>query len=41
LSCLPSKGGVASMTLPIARDLACNGIHNMTTAPGILGAPMR
>ena len=28
------------MTLPIARDLARNGIHNMTIAPGIFGTPM-
>src|SRR4051812_8704861 len=30
-----SKGGVVGMTLPIARDLARNGIRNMTIAPGI------
>lgn len=35
-----SKGGVVSMTLPIARDLARNGIRNMTIAPGIFGTPM-
>ena len=28
------------MTLPIARDLARNGIRNMTIAPGIFGTPM-
>ena len=28
------------MTLPIARDLARNGIHNMIIAPGIFGTPM-
>ncbi len=33
-----SKGGVVGMTLPIARDLARNGIRNMTIAPGIFGA---
>jgi NAD(P)-dependent dehydrogenase (short-subunit alcohol dehydrogenase family) len=32
-----SKGG---MTLPIARDLARNGVRNMTIAPGIFGTPM-
>ena len=35
-----SKAGVAGMTLPIARDLARNGIRNMTIAPGIFGTPM-
>jgi NAD(P)-dependent dehydrogenase (short-subunit alcohol dehydrogenase family) len=35
-----SKGGVVGMTLPIARDLARNGIRNMTSAPGIFGTPM-
>ena len=35
-----SKGGVVGMTLPIARDLARNGIRNMTIAPGIMGTPM-
>lgn len=35
-----SKGGVIGMTLPIARDLARNGIRNMTIAPGIFGTPM-
>ena len=34
-----SKGGVVGMTLPIARDLARNGIRNMTIAPGIFGTP--
>ena len=28
------------MTLPVARDLARNGIRNMTIAPGIIGTPM-
>ena len=28
------------MTLPIARDLARNGIRNMTIAPCIFGTPM-
>ena len=35
-----SKGGVVGMTLPIARDLARNGVRNMTIAPGIFGTPM-
>jgi NAD(P)-dependent dehydrogenase (short-subunit alcohol dehydrogenase family) len=35
-----SKGGIAGMTLPIARDLARSGIRNMTIAPGIFGTPM-
>jgi NAD(P)-dependent dehydrogenase (short-subunit alcohol dehydrogenase family) len=35
-----SKGGIVGMTLPIARDLARNGIRNCTIAPGIFGTPM-
>ncbi len=35
-----SKGGVVGMTLPIARDLARDGIRNVTIAPGIFGTPM-
>ena len=35
-----SKGGVVGMTLPIARDLARNGVRVMTIAPGIFGTPM-
>lgn len=35
-----SKGGIVGMILPIARDLARNGIRNMTIAPGIFGTPM-
>jgi NAD(P)-dependent dehydrogenase (short-subunit alcohol dehydrogenase family) len=35
-----SKSGVVGMTLPIARDLARNGVRNMTIAPGIFGTPM-
>lgn len=35
-----SKGGVVSMTLPIARDLARHGIRVMTVAPGIFETPM-
>ncbi|VGO07436.1 3-hydroxyacyl-CoA dehydrogenase @ 17hydroxysteroid dehydrogenase type 10 (HSD10)-like [plant metagenome] len=35
-----SKAGVVGMTLPIARDLARNGIRCVTIAPGIFGTPM-
>jgi NAD(P)-dependent dehydrogenase (short-subunit alcohol dehydrogenase family) len=35
-----SKGGVAALTLPAARDLARNGIRVVTIAPGIFGTPM-
>jgi NAD(P)-dependent dehydrogenase (short-subunit alcohol dehydrogenase family) len=35
-----SKGGVVSMTLPIARELARFGIRVMTIAPGIFMTPM-
>lgn len=35
-----SKGGVAAMTLPIARDLARSGIRVVTIAPGIFDTPM-
>lgn len=35
-----SKGGIAAMTLPLARDLASSGIRVMTIAPGILDTPM-
>ena len=35
-----SKGGVASMTLPIARDLGPLGIRVNTIAPGVFGTPM-
>ena len=31
-----SKGGVAAMTLPLARDLASHGIRTVTIAPGLL-----
>jgi NAD(P)-dependent dehydrogenase (short-subunit alcohol dehydrogenase family) len=40
MACVASEGGVVGMTLPIARDLARNGIRNMPTAPGIFGTPM-
>jgi NAD(P)-dependent dehydrogenase (short-subunit alcohol dehydrogenase family) len=35
-----SKGGVVSMTLPIAREMARYGIRVMTIAPGIFDTPM-
>lgn len=35
-----SKGGVAAMTLPIARELAADGIRVMTIAPGLFHTPM-
>jgi len=35
-----SKGGVAALTLPLARDLAGFGIRVMTIAPGIFMTPM-
>jgi NAD(P)-dependent dehydrogenase (short-subunit alcohol dehydrogenase family) len=35
-----SKGGVVGMTLPIARDLARNGIRVVTIAPGIFETAM-
>lgn len=35
-----SKGGVISMTLPLARELARFGIRVMTVAPGIFVTPM-
>ncbi len=35
-----SKGGVASMTLPMARDLSDKGIRVVTIAPGIFATPM-
>jgi NAD(P)-dependent dehydrogenase (short-subunit alcohol dehydrogenase family) len=35
-----SKGGVAGMTVPAARDLASYGIRVMTIAPGIVDTPM-
>ncbi|PRD64515.1 3-hydroxyacyl-CoA dehydrogenase [Malikia granosa] len=35
-----SKGGIVSMTLPIARELAHSGIRVMTIAPGIMETPM-
>lgn len=35
-----SKGGIVSMTLPIARELAVHGIRVMTIAPGLFHTPM-
>ncbi|WLR95500.1 3-hydroxyacyl-CoA dehydrogenase [Shinella zoogloeoides] len=35
-----SKGGVAAMTLPIARELARHGIRVVSIAPGIFQTPM-
>lgn len=35
-----SKGGVAALTMPAAREFAQFGIRVMTIAPGIFGTPM-
>lgn len=35
-----SKGGIAAMTLPAARDLAQYGVRVLTIAPGIMDTPM-
>ncbi|TGG90609.1 SDR family NAD(P)-dependent oxidoreductase [Natronospirillum operosum] len=35
-----SKGGIVSMTLPLARELAAQGIRVMTIAPGLFRTPM-
>lgn len=35
-----SKGGVASMTLPVARDLARDGIRCVAIMPGLFSTPM-
>lgn len=35
-----SKGGIAALTLPLARDLARHGIRVMTIAPGLFDTPM-
>jgi NAD(P)-dependent dehydrogenase (short-subunit alcohol dehydrogenase family) len=35
-----SKGGVAALTLPAAREFAAFGIRVMAIAPGIFGTPM-
>lgn len=35
-----SKGGVASLTLPAARELASSGVRVMTIAPGLFETPL-
>jgi NAD(P)-dependent dehydrogenase (short-subunit alcohol dehydrogenase family) len=35
-----SKGGVAAMTLPAARELARHGVRVVAIAPGVFGTPM-
>jgi NAD(P)-dependent dehydrogenase (short-subunit alcohol dehydrogenase family) len=35
-----SKGGIVSMTLPAARDLASRGVRVMTVAPGLFDTPL-
>jgi NAD(P)-dependent dehydrogenase (short-subunit alcohol dehydrogenase family) len=35
-----SKGGIAAITLPIARELAKSGVRVMTIAPGIFDTPL-
>jgi NAD(P)-dependent dehydrogenase (short-subunit alcohol dehydrogenase family) len=35
-----SKGGLAAMTLPLARDLAQHGIRVVTVAPGLFETPL-
>jgi NAD(P)-dependent dehydrogenase (short-subunit alcohol dehydrogenase family) len=35
-----SKGGIVGLTLPIARDLARDGIRVMTIAPGLFDTPL-
>ena len=35
-----SKGGIVSMTLPIARELAQAGIRMVTIAPGVFDTPL-
>ena len=35
-----SKGGIVSMTLPAARDLASRGIRVVTIAPGLFNTPL-
>jgi NAD(P)-dependent dehydrogenase (short-subunit alcohol dehydrogenase family) len=35
-----SKGGIASMTLPVARELARHGIRVVAIAPGVFQTPM-
>ena len=35
-----SKGGIVGMTLPMARDLAIEGIRVVTIAPGLFNTPL-
>lgn len=35
-----SKGGIVSMTLPLARDLAQHGVRVCTIAPGLFATPL-
>lgn len=35
-----SKGGIVSMTLPLAREFASKGIRVNTIAPGLIGTPL-
>jgi NAD(P)-dependent dehydrogenase (short-subunit alcohol dehydrogenase family) len=35
-----SKGGIASMTLPLAREFASSGVRVMTIAPGLFATPL-
>jgi len=35
-----SKGGIVSMTLPLARDLAADGVRVVTIAPGLFQTPL-
>lgn len=35
-----SKGGIAAMTLPMAREFASSGIRVMTIAPGLFDTPL-
>ena len=35
-----SKGGIAALTLPLARELAAFGIRCVTIAPGIFQTPL-
>ncbi|HEY2053630.1 MAG TPA: SDR family NAD(P)-dependent oxidoreductase [Solirubrobacterales bacterium] len=35
-----SKGGIAAMTLPLARELAPRGVRVMTIAPGLFDTPL-
>jgi NAD(P)-dependent dehydrogenase (short-subunit alcohol dehydrogenase family) len=35
-----SKGGIAGMTLPAARDMAARGVRVLTVAPGLFDTPL-